>query len=224
MGRQTTQSTSVQIRAGAALLDGDLTLPGRAWGLVAFAHGSGSSRFSGRNRAVAQTLANAGLATLLLDLLTREEEAIDLRTREYRFDIDRLGHRMVGAIDWAESEPEIAILPVACFGASTGAAAALIAAAERPGAVRAVISRGGRPDLAADSLAHVQAPTLLIVGGEDEMVADLNRLAMQRMRSAHVELTIVPGATHLFEEPGKLDEVSRLAVAWCRRYLSSARP
>jgi dienelactone hydrolase len=225
MSRQTTApSTPVQIRAGAALLDADLTLPERAWGLVAFAHGSGSSRFSGRNRAVAQTLSNAGLATLLLDLLTREEEAIDLRTREYRFDIDRLGHRMVAAVDWVESEPEIAILPVACFGASTGAAAALIAAAERPGAVRAVISRGGRPDLAADALPHVQAPTLLIVGGEDERVADLNRLAMQRMRASHVELAIVPGATHLFEEPGKLDEVSRLAVAWCSRYLSSARP
>jgi dienelactone hydrolase len=222
MGRQTTtQSTSVQIRAGSALLDGDLTLPDRAWGLVAFAHGSGSSRFSGRNRAVAKTLSNAGLGTLLLDLLTRQEEAVDVRTREYRFDIERLGHRMVAAIDWAESEPEISILPIACFGASTGAAAALIAAAERPGAVRAVISRGGRPDLAADALPRVQAPTLLIVGGEDQMVADLNRLAMQRMASAHVELTIVRGATHLFEEPGKLEEVSQLAVAWCRQYLSN---
>jgi dienelactone hydrolase len=222
-GQMTTETRPAQIRAGAALIDGDLTIPQRAVGLVVFAHGSGSSRFSGRNRAVARTLEDGGFATLLLDLLTREEEAIDLRTREYRFDIDRLGHRVVAAIDWAAGESDISDLPIACFGASTGAAAALIAAAERPNGVRAVISRGGRPDLAGDALPRVQAPTLLVVGGADDVVIDLNRQAMQRMR-AHVKLEIVPGATHLFEEPGTLEQVSRLAVAWCQRYLTTARP
>jgi dienelactone hydrolase len=186
--------------------------------LVLFAHGSGSSRFSKRNRAVAQTLEDGRFATLLLDLLTREEEAIDLRTREYRFDIDRLGQRVVAAIDWAGAESDVSTLPIACFGASTGAAAALIAAAERPDAVRAVISRGGRPDLAGEALPRVQAPTLLIVGGADEEVIELNRQAMRRMQ-APVSLEIVPGATHLFEEPGTLEAVSRLALAWCRRHL-----
>jgi pimeloyl-ACP methyl ester carboxylesterase len=212
----------VQIRAGAALLDGDLTIAQRAVGLVVFAHGSGSSRFSRRNRTVAQTLEDGGFATLLLDLLTREEEAIDVRTSEYRFDIARLAHRVVAAIDWAAGESDISDLPIATFGASTGAAAALIAAAERPDAVRAVISRGGRPDLAGDALPRVQAPTLLIVGGADDVVIELNRQAMQRMRG-HVELEIVPGATHLFEEPGTLEQVSSLALAWCRRYLTRAR-
>jgi dienelactone hydrolase len=186
--------------------------------LVLFAHGSGSSRFSKRNRAVAQTLEGGRFATLLLDLLTREEEAIDLRTREYRFDIDRLGQRVVAAIDWAGAESDVSTLPIACFGASSGAAAALIAAAERPDAVRAVISRGGRPDLAGEALPRVQAPTLLIVGGADEEVIELNRQAMRRMQ-APVSLEIVPGATHLFEESGTLEEVSRLALAWCRRHL-----
>jgi dienelactone hydrolase len=222
-GHLTTETRPVQLRAGAALIDGDLTIPQRAVGLVVFAHGSGSSRFSRRNRTVAQTLEDGGFATLLLDLLTREEEAVDLRTREYRFDIDRLGHRVVAAVDWASSEPDISKLPIACFGASTGAAAALIAAAERPDVVRAVISRGGRPDLAGDALPHVQAPTLLIVGGADDVVIDLNRRAMRGMRG-HVELEIVPGATHLFEEPGALEQVSSLALAWCRRHLSRARP
>jgi dienelactone hydrolase len=217
----TAQTRPVQIRAGAALIDGDLAMPERASGLVVFAHGSGSSRFSARNRAVAQTLEDGGFATLLLDLLTREEEAIDLRTREYRFDIDRLGQRVVASIDWAAGEPGISDLPIACFGASTGAAAALIGAAERPDAVRAVISRGGRPDLAGDALPRVHAPTLLIVGGADVSVIELNRLAMRRMRAA-VSLEIVPGATHLFEEPGTLDEVSRLALAWCRRHLGQS--
>jgi putative phosphoribosyl transferase len=218
MRRQTVRTTSVQIRAGTALLDGDLTRPERALGLVVFAHGSGSSRFSTRNRSVAKALEDGGFATLLLDLLTRREEQIDLRTREYRFDIDRLAHRVLAAIDWAAGESELSTLPVACFGASTGAAAALIAAAERPDAVYAVVSRGGRPDLAGDALPQVQAPTLLIVGGADDEVIDLNRQAMRRMH-APVSLEIVPGATHLFEEPGTLEEVSRLALAWCRRYL-----
>jgi dienelactone hydrolase len=221
-GQMTTQTRPVQIRAGAALIDGDLTIPPRALGLVVFAHGSGSSRFSRRNRAVAQTLEDGGFATLLLDLLTREEEAIDLRTREHRFDIRRLSRRVVAAIDWAGGESEVSWLPIACFGASTGAAAALVAAAERPNAVRAVISRGGRPDLAGDALPRVQAPTLLIVGGADDIVIELNRQAMGRMR-APVSLEIVPGATHLFEEPGTLEQVSRLAAAWCRRHLGRTR-
>ena len=219
MSRHTsTHTRPVRIQAGAALLDGDLARPERALGLVVFAHGSGSSRFSTRNRAVAQALEEGGFATLLLDLLTRKEETVDLRTREYRFDIDRLAHRVVAAIDWASDERELSELPIAVFGASTGAAAALMAAAERPNAVRAIISRGGRPDLAGGALLRVQAPTLLIVGGADDVVIELNRQAMRRMH-APVSLEIVPGATHLFEEPGTLEEVSRLALAWCRRYL-----
>jgi putative phosphoribosyl transferase len=221
--RTSVHARPVQIRAGAALIDGDLVIPDRAVGLVVFAHGSGSSRFSRRNRAVAETLEDGGFATLLLDLLTREEEAIDVRTREYRFDIDRLGHRVVAAIDWASGEFGVSGLPVGCFGASTGAAAALIAAAERPDNVRAVISRGGRPDLAGDALPRVGAPTLLIVGGADEPVIELNRQAMRRMR-APVALEVIPGATHLFEEPGTLEEVARLALEWCRRHLGRARP
>jgi putative phosphoribosyl transferase len=221
--RLTPQTRPVQILAGTALLDGDLTVPERALGLVIFAHGSGSSRFSSRNRAVSQMLTDGRFATLLLDLLTSDEDAIDLRTREYRFDVDRLGHRVVSAVDWARDESDVAALPIACFGASTGAAAALIAAAHRPDSVRAVVSRGGRPDLAAGALPRVHAPTLLIVGGSDEVVMELNRAAMQGMR-AHVVLEIVPGATHLFEEPGALDRVSQLALAWCQRYLSSPEP
>ena len=211
-------AAAVQIKAGRVLIDGDLTAPPEAAGLVVFAHGSGSSRFSRRNRSVAQVLQGGGYATLLLDLLTREEEAIDERTRQYRFDVARLGDRVVAAIDWAASDPGAARLPVACFGASTGAAGALIAAAERPEMVRAVISRGGRPDLAGGALPKVKAPTLLIVGGDDEPVIDLNRAAMRRMR-APVQLEIVPGATHLFEEPGALELVSRLALRWCERHV-----
>ena len=212
-------SAAVRIRAGRVHLDGDLTIPSSATGLVVFAHGSGSSRFSRRNRSVAQVLQEGGYATLLLDLLTPEEEAIDQQTREYRFDVDRLGHRVVAAIDWAASHPQLARLPVGCFGASTGAAGALIAAAERPLLTHAVISRGGRPDLAGDALPKVQAPTLLIVGGADEPVIELNRAAMRRMR-APVELEIVPGATHLFEEADALKFVSHLALRWCAKYLN----
>jgi dienelactone hydrolase len=212
---------AVRIRAGAEFLDGDLTIPSRAAGVVVFAHGSGSSRFSSRNRAVARALQEGGFATLLLDLLTREEETIDNRTFEYRFDIERLGRRVVAALDWAAGEPTLSGVAVGCFGASTGAAAALIGAAERPEIVRAVISRGGRPDLAGDALSRVSAPTLLIVGGDDATVIDLNRAAMRRMR-APVTLEIIPGATHLFEEPGTLEQVAALAVHWCRRHLSAA--
>jgi len=218
MVRATLQPAAVEIRVGTDLIQGDLVSPPGAVGLVVFAHGSGSSRFSGRNRAVAQVLQQGGFATLLMDLLTREEEAVDIQTREYRFDIDRLGRRVTAAIDWAQGVPGLSSLPVACFGASTGAAAALIAAAERPAIVRAVISRGGRPDLAGHALPRVQAPTLLIVGGDDEPVIQLNRTAMRQMR-APVQLEIVTGATHLFEEPGALEAVSRLATDWCTRYL-----
>jgi dienelactone hydrolase len=212
------QSTAVQVRVGQAVIDGDLAIPADAAGLVVFAHGSGSSRFSRRNRAVADVLQQGGYATLLLDLLTRDEDAIDERTREYRFDVDRLGHRVVAALDWAARHPDLATLPVACFGASTGAAAALVAAAERPEIVRAVVSRGGRPDLAGPALRNVRAPTLLIVGGDDETVIELNQAAMRQMR-APVVLEIVPGATHLFEEPGALEFVSQLALRWCARHL-----
>jgi dienelactone hydrolase len=213
---------AVQIRAGAALIEGDLTVPPHPRGLVVFAHGSGSSRFSQRNRSVADVLVRGGFATLLLDLLTREEDVVDRRTREYRFDIERLGHRVVAAIDWSMGVPETAGLPVACFGASTGAAAALIAAAERADAVQAVMSRGGRPDLANEALGRVVAPTLLIVGGDDREVIALNQAAIRQMH-APAQLAIVPGATHLFEEPGALEVVSRLALDWCERHLRPPR-
>ena len=209
---------AVRIPIGDVTVDADLHVPARVTGLVVFAHGSGSSRFSRRNRAVAGQLETAGFGTLLLDLLTPDEESVDERTREYRFDIEMLGARVVGAIDWARTHSDVQDLPVALFGASTGAAAALMAAAARPEPVRAVISRGGRPDLADRALPNVQAPTLLIVGGEDEPVIEMNRDAMRRMR-APVELEIIPGATHLFEERGALEQVTRLATDWCRRHL-----
>lgn len=208
---------AVRIHDGADILDADLHLPERARGLVIFAHGSGSSRFSSRNRQVAGSLHHAPFATLLLDLLTPAEEKIDVRTAEHRFDIPLLGRRVVAATDWARSQPALNALPVGYFGASTGAAAALIAAAERPDAA-AVVSRGGRPDLAGDALPIVRAPTLLIVGGDDAPVIDLNEAAMRRMR-APVELAIVPHATHLFEEPGTLEEVERLALDWFTRHM-----
>jgi dienelactone hydrolase len=204
---------AVQIPDGSAQLDGDLRLPDKAAGLVIFAHGSGSSRFSSRNRQVAEALDRAGFATLLLDLLTKDEESVDIYTREFRFDIPRLGRRMVAATDWARDDTRVRALPIGYFGASTGAAAALIAAAERPDDCSAVVSRGGRPDLAGAALPKVTAPTLMIVGGDDEPVIDLNRDAMRQMH-APVKLEIVPGATHLFEEPGTLEQVERLAIAW----------
>jgi dienelactone hydrolase len=212
---------AVHIELGPVAVDGDLHLPARCDGLVIFAHGSGSSRFSRRNRAVAKVLEHAGFGTLLLDLLTSSEEAQDERTAKYRFDIPLLGQRVVGAVDWVQRRDDLRTLPLAYFGASTGAAAALIAAAARPGVTRAVISRGGRPDLAGDALPQVQAPTLLIVGGDDTAVIEMNRQAMLRMTAA-VALEIVPGATHLFEEPGTLEQVATLASHWCRRHLSAA--
>jgi len=212
-------SQPVDIAVSRGVLHGDLRMPEGAHGLVIFAHGSGSSRFSSRNRHVASYLDAHGLATLLLDLLTSHEEAVDVRTMEYRFDIPRLASRMIAAIDWAGRRANLRGLPIGCFGASTGAAAALIAAAARPHAVRAVVSRGGRPDLASEALDRVVAPTLLIVGGEDGPVIEMNRDAMRQMRASHVEIAIVPGATHLFEEPGTLEQVERLAIEWFDRYL-----
>ena len=216
---RTITATPVAIPVPGASVSGDLRVPPNAVGLVVFAHGSGSSRFSSRNRRVAEFLDGRGFATLLLDLLTPEEEAIDEQTMQYRFDIERLGTRVTAAADWAHAHQALRTLPVGCFGASTGAAAALIGAADRPDIVSAVVSRGGRPDLAGDALPRVKAPTLLIVGGDDEPVIDMNRDAMRRMH-AHVELEIVPGATHLFEEPGTMEQVERLAAAWFAKYLT----
>lgn len=210
--------SSVRIPAGRAMLDADLAIPAGARGVVIFAHGSGSSRKSTRNRAVAQSLHVAGLATLLLDLLTMEEDAVDRYTAQYRFDIPLLASRLVAAIDWAVEAPETGALPIALFGASTGAAAALIAAAERPALVRAVVSRGGRPDLAGASLPHVRAPSLLIVGSRDVEVIALNEQAAAQMTSPR-EIAIVAGATHLFEEPGTLEEVEGLAAKFIRRHI-----
>jgi pimeloyl-ACP methyl ester carboxylesterase len=211
---------AVRIEVGRVAVDGDLHLPPRPAGLVIFAHGSGSSRFSRRNRAVATALEHVGFGTLLLDLLTRAEDAVDEHTAEYRFDIPLLGQRVIGAVDWAESRSDLRPLPIALFGASTGAAAALVAAAVRPRRTRAVISRGGRPDLAGHALPLVEAPTLLIVGGDDAEVLDMNRDALRQMR-ATVSLEIIAGATHLFEEPGTLEQVARLAADWCRRHLDA---
>lgn len=194
---------------------GDLVVPPAAVGLVVFAHGSGSSRFSSRNRQVAQALHERAMATLLLDLLRPEEEG----DRQKVFDIELLARRLTAAHTWAAAEPELSHLSVGYFGASTGAGAALTAAAQLPEQVGAVVSRGGRPDLAGLSLRDVRAPTLLIVGGRDELVRDLNRQAQTNL-AAVAELAVVPGATHLFEEPGALEQVSRLAVEWFARYLA----
>ena len=212
---------AVQVGVDSVSLQGDLEAPAGARGVVVFAHGSGSSRFSPRNRFVAEKLRESGLVTLLLDLLTPEEEEIDERTRQFRFDIDLLSRRLIGAVDWPGLDPQTRDLNIGCFGASTGAAAALIAAAQRPDAVKAVVSRGGRPDLAATFLPRVKTPTLLIVGGKDFQVIRMNQEAMQLLR-CEKKLEIIPGATHLFEEPGKLDEVARLAADWFARHLGIA--
>jgi pimeloyl-ACP methyl ester carboxylesterase len=209
---------AVRLPAGKAVLEGDLSVPAGIAGVVLFAHGSGSSRRSVRNRAVAAALRQAGLGTLLFDLLTAEEEALDARTMRLRFNITLLAERLVCAVDWTSRRAESRGLPLGLFGASTGAAAALVAAAHRPTAVGAVVSRGGRPDLAGEALPGVQAPTLLIVGENDPEVLVLNRQAARELRCEH-ELAIVPGATHLFEEPGALDQVARLAGDWFLRKL-----
>src|SRR5690606_31933501 len=207
----------IEIPAGNATLYGSLDVPDRALGLVVFAHGSGSSRFSPRNRMVAGTLRDAGLGTLLFDLLTEDEERIDAVTREFRFDIEFLAERLVAVARWLR-EPRGVTLPLGYFGSSTGAAAALLAAAHGP-SVRAVVSRGGRPDLAGDALELVQAPTLLIVGGNDLPVLELNRSALRRLR-CEKKLVIVPGATHLFEEPGTLEQVTAEARAWYKTHFA----
>jgi putative phosphoribosyl transferase len=212
----------VRVTAGSVTLEGNLTLPEEARGIVLFAHGSGSSRLSPRNRYVARILNEAKLATLLVDLLTPEEEAIDVRTAHLRFDIGLLAERLVGAADWLVQHPDTNQLRIGYFGASTGAAAALMAAVVRPDVVGAVVSRGGRPDLAGRALAQVRAPTLLIVGGHDVEVLDLNRAALAQLR-AEKDLVIVPGATHLFEEPGALDQVARLARDWFERHLKRTK-
>src|SRR5438270_7467704 len=212
----------VVVEAGPVTLEGDLTLPEGARGLVLFAHGSGSTRPSPRNRRVARALQQAGLATLLMDLLTAEEEAADAHTGHLRFDIDLLAERVVRATRWLARAGEAGGLPVGYFGASTGAGAALVAAAHLPGVVGAVVSRGGRPDLAGRHLPDVQAATLLVVGGNDVPVIGLNRQALAQLGAHDKQLVIVPGATHLFEEPGTLDEVARLAADWFTRHLSSA--
>lgn len=212
---------SVTVTAGRIRLQGDLRIPAGARGIVLFAHGSGSSRFSPRNRFVADVLHRAGLATFLLDLLTAKEESIDRVTAALRFNIGLLAERLVEATDWVARQPETGFFRVGYFGSSTGAAAALIAAARRPDRVGAIVSRGGRPDLAGPALSEVRAPTLLIVGGEDRQVMELNEGAMARMR-APAELKIIPGATHLFEEPGALEQVARMASDWFVRHLDAA--
>lgn len=208
----------ITIPLDSEALEGNLGVPAGAQGIVLFAHGSGSSRHSPRNRYVAQVLLEAGLATLLTDLLTPAEEAVDVRTRHLRFDIHLLAGRLVRITDWLLQQPDTEQLRMGYFGASTGAAAALVAASERPAAAHAIVSRGGRPDLAAPVLAKVLAPTLLIVGAHDLAVLDLNRQALVELRGEK-HLAIVPGATHLFEEPGALEQVARLAADWFTRYL-----
>lgn len=209
---------NVVISLNSIALAGELNLPETSKGLVLFAHGSGSGRLSPRNQYVAQIIREAGIGTLLFDLLTPEEEAIDLQTRHLRFDIPLLARRLKAATTWVGTVPELALLQLGYFGASTGGGAALIAAAEAGSSIGAVVSRGGRPDLAGDALPRVTAPTLLIVGGLDDVALRLNEEALARLRCPK-ELKIVPGATHLFEEPGKLDEVARLAAQWFQRYL-----
>ncbi len=220
ISRRQDEENLVQIPAGPVTLSGNLEGLGGTRGIVVFAHGSGSSRHSPRNRYVARVLREAGLATLLMDLLTSEEEVVDMQLRHLRFNIELLAERLVGATDWLKQNPETQNLRIGYFGASTGAAAALVAAAERPEVVGAVVSRGGRPDLAESFLPRVQAPTLLIVGGEDTLVIDLNRAALAQL-CTEKKLEIIPGATHLFEEPGALEEVARLATDWFVHYLLS---
>ena len=222
-GHREVSRREVGVASAGAELEGVLTLPAPAVGLVLFAHGSGSSRFSRRNRYVAEVLVEAGLATLLFDLLTAAEERIDALDRSLRFDIPLLSRRLIGAIDWAGRQRELDGLPIGLFGASTGAAAALAAAAARPERVAAVVSRGGRPDLAPEALPKVVSPTLLIVGGQDRDVLRLNRQAAGQLRVTHA-VEVVPGATHLFEEPGALEQAARLARDWFLEHLAGPGP
>lgn len=216
-----TEHREVQILSTGVRLEGVMSIPEDAKGIVLFVHGSGSSRHSPRNQYVAQTLQKGGLATLLFDLLTPAEEEIDQHTRQWRFDINLLARRTAAVLEWLELQPYVYNLRRGLFGSSTGAAAALMAAAELPEKVEAIVSRGGRPDLAGEALPKVQAPTLLIVGGLDEAVIDLNELALARMQPGfEKKLVIIPGASHLFEEPGTLEYVARLARDWFQTHLS----
>ncbi len=215
-----TKQDTVAIKLGPISLEGNLSIPKNTEGLVIFSHGSGSSRFSPRNNFVAQALNNAGLATLLFDLLTADEEEIDNRTRELRFNIPLLSERLISTTDWVSEFPATKDLNIGYFGSSTGAASALVAAAQRIDKTKAVVSRGGRPDLAGDFLAKVEAPTLLIVGGNDLSVIDMNKDAIEQMH-AETKLEIIPGATHLFEEPGTLDQVVEKASEWFTTYLQT---
>jgi dienelactone hydrolase len=221
MDEQRQRAVSVQVPLGDSQLVGDLTLPEGAHGLVLFAHGSGSSRRSPRNRQVARALERRGLATLLIDLLTPDEESVDDQTAHFRFDIDLLARRLAGILDWLERYAPTRALRVGLFGASTGGGAALVTTARRPGRISAVVSRGGRPDLAGAALKEVTAPTLLIVGSLDTPVIRMNQTAMSQMRG-DVSLEIVEGATHLFEEPGTLDRVAALAGDFFVRHLMPA--
>lgn len=214
-----TGENEVKIPAGKATINGNLTIALKAKGIVLFAHGSGSGRFSPRNMKVARKINSAGIGTFLIDLLTEEEEAIDMYSAEFRFNIDLLAERLVFATDYLKKNQQTQNLKVGYFGASTGAAAALIAAAKHPDWIKAVVSRGGRPDLAGEYLPKVKTPTLLIVGGDDVEVLELNKEAFSKL-STEKKLTVVPGATHLFEEPGKLEEVAKLAISWFSKYLS----
>jgi putative phosphoribosyl transferase len=208
----------IKIPVAGVVVQGNLTIPNNARGIVLFAHGSGSSRFSPRNQYVSKEFVNARIGTLLFDLLTRDEEEQDIETAEYRFNIPLLAERLIGATEWLKNDPTTKTLPLAYFGASTGAAAALIATAKLVGDISTVVSRGGRPDLAGDYLSQVKVPTMLLVGGLDIEVLELNRQAMAQM-TAETKLVIVSGATHLFEEPGKLEEVAKLSTNWFVRYL-----
>ncbi len=218
MKSESESSVEVAIATGGDMIGGSLSIPENARAIVLFAHGSGSSRFSPRNNYVARLMNRERIATLLIDLLTADEEAVDEVTAQYRFDIDLLARRLVDATEWAKRNVTTRNLAIGYFGASTGAAAALIAATKLPEAAKAVVSRGGRPDLAAEYLPKVRAPTLLIVGGSDIEVLGMNQSALQLMR-AEKKLEIVPGATHLFEEPGKLQEVAELAIDWFAKHL-----
>lgn len=212
-------NSEIQIPIDSIALEGNLIIPEGAKGIVIFAHGSGSSRHSPRNQYIAQELQRSGIGTLLFDLLTVEEERIDMLTRNLRFDIGLLANRLVNVTTWILSNPATKDLKIGYFGASTGAAAALMAAKEHGNKIKAIVSRGGRPDLAESALIYVEAPTLLIVGGKDTQVIDLNQWAFNRMTMLDKELKIVPGATHLFEEQGTLEEVARLAMEWFKEYL-----
>lgn len=222
MNKTNTENRYVQILSSGVQLEGNIIIPEEAKGLVLFVHGSGSSRHSPRNQYVAQTLQEAGLGTLLFDLLTPSEEEVDRQTRQLRFDIDLLARRTTGALEWLDTQPYAEGLKRGLFGSSTGAAAALIAAADMPDIVNAVVSRGGRPDLAGPALPQVKAPTLLIVGEYDVAVIDLNEKALAQMREgSEKKLTIVPAASHLFEEPGTLEYAARLARNWFQIHLNS---